>query len=669
MSRKYFILLGLFLVAGFLFLNVNAVNAALFFWDGGGDGTTWTDPNNWVGNSNYPGKTITDQVVIASSTTGGQVTVRATSTLAGSLEYVQLGAVSTSFGSNAATLILGNDATVAASSSVILIGTSTLRLGDSSWGSGTLLLSTSTPNANPIKFGTTTTAFYSATGTVTFTGTGGDIVIATTTYYNLTLTPTSTTATRTYNFSTNNSTCAANADGCTATTTISNALTVNLAAQADFGTVAIVLSGSGTAFSKSNGTFLANGALVQYTNASAATDIATGTYDNLVISGAVVKSLTASTTATSTMRIASGATLAVGNNTLTVIATSTNNGTLTIGASGVVTATGATWTNTGTVTETSGGKIVFAAVMVVSNSAGGAAVSEFGNADTNPVVHVQVTDVSLDFLAASADNPQTAVVTATSMITDAEVVTLTETGANTGIFRGQIAFQSSGTDVAGVLDYQGGGSLSITFTDSQDTADTESGTGNFTGSAPGGGGGGTVTVVVVTPAVPATPATPAVPTETPAVPATPATPAVPAAPSLDDVSTKIASVVTKIAALTKDSPAADIAAVQAEIVAILNDIKAIQAASPAPAGVALGFNFVRPLALGLRHADVTKLQEALKTDSSVYPEGTVSGYFGPLTLRAVQKFQEKYGIASSGIAGYGNVGPKTREKLNSLYGK
>ncbi|MEK7087441.1 MAG: peptidoglycan-binding domain-containing protein, partial [Patescibacteria group bacterium] len=93
----------------------------------------------------------------------------------------------------------------------------------------------------------------------------------------------------------------------------------------------------------------------------------------------------------------------------------------------------------------------------------------------------------------------------------------------------------------------------------------------------------------------------------------------------------------------------------------------IQAASTPPKGVAQGYNFVRPLALGLRHADVSKLQEALKTDSSVYPEGTVSGYFGPLTLKAVKKFQEKYGIASSGEPGYGNVGPKTREKLNELF--
>jgi len=72
--------------------------------------------------------------------------------------------------------------------------------------------------------------------------------------------------------------------------------------------------------------------------------------------------------------------------------------------------------------------------------------------------------------------------------------------------------------------------------------------------------------------------------------------------------------------------------------------------------------------LGIRHGDVTNLQKALKTDSSIYPEGKVTGYFGPATLKAVQKFQEKYGIASSGTAGYGRVGPATRTKLNELFG-
>ena len=125
----------------------------------------------------------------------------------------------------------------------------------------------------------------------------------------------------------------------------------------------------------------------------------------------------------------------------------------------------------------------------------------------------------------------------------------------------------------------------------------------------------------------------------------------------------------KIAALPTNPTAADLASIQAEIAVILSELQTIQAAAqPTPQGVALGFNFVRPLALGLRHTDVSNLQKALKTDSSVYPEGLVTGYFGSMTLKAVRKFQEKYGIASSGQPGYGNVGPATRAKLNELFG-
>ena len=60
------------------------------------------------------------------------------------------------------------------------------------------------------------------------------------------------------------------------------------------------------------------------------------------------------------------------------------------------------------------------------------------------------------------------------------------------------------------------------------------------------------------------------------------------------------------------------------------------------------------------------LQTVLANDPDVYPNGLITGYFGPATLAAVKKFQVKYGIASSGNPGYGLVGPKTRAKLNEL---
>lgn len=73
------------------------------------------------------------------------------------------------------------------------------------------------------------------------------------------------------------------------------------------------------------------------------------------------------------------------------------------------------------------------------------------------------------------------------------------------------------------------------------------------------------------------------------------------------------------------------------------------------------FQFSITLKRGSTNQDVLRLQEFLKTMPVVYPEGLVTGYFGPLTEKAIKRFQAKYGIEQVGI-----VGPKTRAQLNSL---
>lgn len=80
-------------------------------------------------------------------------------------------------------------------------------------------------------------------------------------------------------------------------------------------------------------------------------------------------------------------------------------------------------------------------------------------------------------------------------------------------------------------------------------------------------------------------------------------------------------------------------------------------------------------AIGLRrgsnHTDVMRLQKLLATDKTVYPEGDATGYFGPATERAIQRFQKKYGIVSSGTpatTGYGAFGAKTRAKVQEVFG-
>ncbi|MCX6703216.1 MAG: fibronectin type III domain-containing protein [Candidatus Zambryskibacteria bacterium] len=75
----------------------------------------------------------------------------------------------------------------------------------------------------------------------------------------------------------------------------------------------------------------------------------------------------------------------------------------------------------------------------------------------------------------------------------------------------------------------------------------------------------------------------------------------------------------------------------------------------------------RQLSLGISGSDITSLQTYLASDASIYPSGLVTGYFGQLTKAAVERFQTREGIVSSGTpatTGYGRVGPATLAALN-----
>jgi peptidoglycan hydrolase-like protein with peptidoglycan-binding domain len=72
--------------------------------------------------------------------------------------------------------------------------------------------------------------------------------------------------------------------------------------------------------------------------------------------------------------------------------------------------------------------------------------------------------------------------------------------------------------------------------------------------------------------------------------------------------------------------------------------------------------------LGSSNANVTNLQKFL-VEMSYLTADSVTGYFGPLTQSALQKFQAAQGIVSSGdplSTGFGNAGPGTRAKINAL---
>lgn len=75
---------------------------------------------------------------------------------------------------------------------------------------------------------------------------------------------------------------------------------------------------------------------------------------------------------------------------------------------------------------------------------------------------------------------------------------------------------------------------------------------------------------------------------------------------------------------------------------------------------ASALSLYRQLQIGMSGSDVRELQSYLAQNSSIYPEGIISGYFGNLTREAVRRFQ-----AIAGISQVGRVGPQTMTALNS----
>jgi len=93
----------------------------------------------------------------------------------------------------------------------------------------------------------------------------------------------------------------------------------------------------------------------------------------------------------------------------------------------------------------------------------------------------------------------------------------------------------------------------------------------------------------------------------------------------------------------------------------------INTPSASPLTVQERRNFLCPnvgvtLRFGSSGNDVERLQQFLALDSTIYPEGLTTGYYGSLTERAIQRWQTRFNIVSSGTpetSGFGVMGPRT----------
>ncbi len=72
--------------------------------------------------------------------------------------------------------------------------------------------------------------------------------------------------------------------------------------------------------------------------------------------------------------------------------------------------------------------------------------------------------------------------------------------------------------------------------------------------------------------------------------------------------------------------------------------------------------FVRKLSRGMSGDDVRDLQELLAQDPDVFPEGLITGFFGPTTEKALKRFQKKHGLDQVGV-----LGPLTQARLLALF--
>lgn len=111
------------------------------------------------------------------------------------------------------------------------------------------------------------------------------------------------------------------------------------------------------------------------------------------------------------------------------------------------------------------------------------------------------------------------------------------------------------------------------------------------------------------------------------------------------------------------APAFALADTASSIQTLLDQIKSLQAqiASLQQQRQQDVSSLISMLHQGSTGDQVKVLQALLAADSSIYPEGVISGFYGPKTAAAVRRFQKAHGIRAAGY-----VGPATLKKINEL---
>ena len=185
-----------------------------------------------------------------------------------------------------------------------------------------------------------------------------------------------------------------------------------------------------------------------------------------------------------------GYTVTAAGNVTTTNSFSLTNGTLALGNTRFASA--GTYSNTGgLITIGASGNLVYPHVTIFFADSLYASASSYNMSGT---VYISVEDASRNLNASVADTLTVLLTADVASGSDSETVTLTETGAATGIFRGSIGTVTGafGDDESGVIELKATGTGTITYTDAYDTSDvgTDTATLSFSIAVTAGSGGG-----------------------------------------------------------------------------------------------------------------------------------------------------------------------------------
>ncbi|MEM9336808.1 MAG: peptidoglycan-binding domain-containing protein [Patescibacteria group bacterium] len=109
-----------------------------------------------------------------------------------------------------------------------------------------------------------------------------------------------------------------------------------------------------------------------------------------------------------------------------------------------------------------------------------------------------------------------------------------------------------------------------------------------------------------------------------------------------------------------DEIIAEMQALRAEFAQLAGSVSA-QPAGQVQGAQTSSIGFTESLEVGETNDDIAWIQKLLATDEAIYPDGIVSGFYGPKTVEAIRNLQNRFGLDPVGV-----IGPATQTILEAF---